>query len=182
MSACAHNAGSRESADWVSNRQRSVPFDRAGLERFARELRRRLAGGRSFGVCIASDEALRRANLRYRGINAATDVLSFPADAEDGMKPAGRRQRGSTGWRPGRQPPDEAPSLGEILISARRAQEQARALGHPVDEELKILLLHGLLHLLGHDHERDHGRMERLERKWRRLFSLPAGLIERAGT
>jgi probable rRNA maturation factor len=122
--------------------------------RFAAGLRRRLAGSREFAVCIASDAALRLANRRYRGTNHSTDVLSFP---EGG----GAR-------------------LGDILISAPRAQRQARRLGHSVDEEIKILLLHGLLHLLGHDHERDGGRMRRLEQNWRRRLGLPAGLIERA--
>jgi probable rRNA maturation factor len=138
-------------ADWLANRQRAVRLDRHGMERFAAQLRRRLAGGREFGVCIASDEALRRANLRFRGKNCDTDVLSFPGD--------------------------DSLYLGDILISAQRARRQARRLGHSVEEELQILLLHGLLHLLGHDHERDHGRMQRLEQSWRRRLSLPAGLL-----
>lgn len=142
------------SADWLANRQRAVRLDRRGLERFAAQLRRRLAGGREFGVRIASDDALRRANLRFLGKNCATDVLSFPGG--------------------------DSLYLGDILISAQRARRQARRLGHSVEEELKILLLHGLLHLLGHDHERDRGRMQRLEQSWRRRLALPAGLLERA--
>ncbi len=129
-------------------------FERGELQRFAADLRRRLAGGREFGVSIASDAALRRANLRFRRKNEATDVLSFPGG--DGLY------------------------LGDILISADRARQQARALGHSVQEELKVLLLHGLLHLIGHDHESDGGRMQRLEQTWRRRLGLPAGLIERA--
>ena len=143
-------------ADWFSDRQKSVRFDRRGLERFAAALRRRLAGGREFAVSIASDAALRRANLRFLGKDHPTDVLSFPGG--DGLY------------------------LGDILISAPSARRQARSLGHSVDEELKILLLHGLLHLLGHDHERDGGRMRRLEQSWRRRLGLPASLIERASS
>ncbi len=141
--------------DWFWNRQRAVRFRQAEIVRFARQLRRRVARGREFAVCIASEDALRRANRQFRGRPHATDVLSFP----DGGR--GR--------------------LGDILISARRAQAQARERGHAVEEELKILLLHGILHLLGHDHERDHGEMRRLERSWRRRLGLSAGLIERAG-
>lgn len=156
MSSYRCECGDSDPADWFSNRQRSVRFDRAEFLRFAARLRRLLAEGREFAVRIASDRVLREANLRFLGDDHATDVLSFP----DG---GGRR-------------------LGDILISAARAREQARRLGHPVGQELKVLLLHGLLHLLGHDHERDGGRMRRLERAWRRRLGLPAGLIERAGS
>ena len=142
--------------DWFLNRQRSVPFDQKEIVRFAADLRRRLAGGREFAVCIASDDTVRRANGKFRGRRATTDVLSFPDD--DGFR------------------------LGDVLISAPRARVQAQRLGHSIENELKILLLHGLLHLLGHDHERDHGEMLRLERQWRRRLHLPAGLIERSAS
>ncbi|MBI3665862.1 MAG: rRNA maturation RNase YbeY [Acidobacteria bacterium] len=141
-------------ANWFFNRQRSISFDRQALIRFAVLVRRRLAGNREFAVCVSSDAALRRANRRFLGNNYSTDALSFP----DG---SGRR-------------------LGDILISAARAERQARRLGHSIDMEMKVLLLHGLLHLLGYDHERDDGQMRRLEQVWRRRLGLPAGLIERA--
>ena len=140
--------------DWFSNRQRSVVFDARGLVRFASDVRRRLARGREFAVCVASEAAMRRANLQFRGQNHATDVLSFP----DG----------------------DAGHLGDLLICARQAARQAGRLGHSVDAELQILVLHGVLHLLGHDHERDRGAMRRLESRWRRTLGLPAALIERA--
>jgi probable rRNA maturation factor len=107
-------------------------------------------------VCIASDAAIRKVNHEFLGKNYATDVLSFPMGGEG-----------------------DQPYLGDILISAQQAKRQAQRLGHSVEDELKILLLHGVLHLLGHDHERDNGAMSRLERRWRRQFGLPAGLIER---
>lgn len=154
MSSSEHSSEPPGSADWFLNRQRSVAFDRRGLIAFAAELRRGLAGGREFAVCIASDAALRQVNLRFRGTPEVTDVLSFPEG--------------------------EGSHLGGILISAPQAQRQARELGHSVDAELKILLLHGVLHLLGYDHERDDGRMRRLESQWRRRLQLPSGLIERA--
>lgn len=139
---------------WWLNRQRSVLFDEQALDAFFRRLGREVARGRSFAVVIGSDASLRRANTMFRGKRAATDVLSFP-DGEDGR-------------------------LGDILISARRAERQAEELGHRTEEELKILALHGLLHLLGYDHEIDAGRMRRTERRWRRKFGLAPGLIERA--
>ncbi|GEM_PF-841264 len=150
-----HSSGDSDPADWFSNRQRSVRFNHSDLVHFASQLRRRLAAGREFGLMIASDAAVRETNLRFRGEDKTTDVLSFP----DG----------------------EGMYLGDILISAAQARRQALALGHPIEDELKVLLLHGVLHLLGHDHERDGGRMARLERRWRRRFRLPSGLIERAG-
>jgi len=140
--------------DWFVNRQRSVPFDQGEIVRFAADLRRRLAGGREFAVCIASDDTVRRANRQFRGRGATTDVLSFPDDE---------------GFR-----------LGDLLLSAPRAREQAQRLGHSIENELKILLLHGLLHLIGHDHEQDQGEMRRVERQWRRRLHLSAGLIERS--
>jgi probable rRNA maturation factor len=140
--------------DWFLNRQRSVPFDQKEILRFAAGLRRKLAGGREFAVCIASDDTVRRANRQFRNRRATTDVLSFPDDE---------------GFR-----------LGDLLISAPRARQQAQRLGHSIENELKILLLHGVLHLIGHDHEQDQGEMRRLERAWRRRLHLPAGLIERS--
>jgi probable rRNA maturation factor len=131
-----------------------VRFDQDEVLRFASTLRRRLARDREFAVSIASDDAVRRANRRFRGARSTTDVLAFP-DNE--------------GYR-----------LGDILISAPRARVQGRRLGHSTEQELKILLLHGLLHLLGYDHERDAGDMRRLENRWRRRLGLPAGLLERS--
>ena len=70
--------------DWFLNRQRSVPFDQEEIVRFAAGLRRKLAGGREFAVCIASDDTVRRANRQFRNRRATTDVLSFPDDEVSG--------------------------------------------------------------------------------------------------
>jgi len=144
--------GDSDPANWFSNRQRAVRFDQRALVRFVARLRA-LAGGREFAVRIASDAALRQANRKFRKKNYTTDVLSFPDGGE---------------------------RLGDILISAARARRQARLLGHSVDQELQVLLLHGLLHLLGYDHHGDGGRMRRREQSWRLRLGLPAGLIKRA--
>lgn len=101
----------------------------------------------SFGVRFASDRELRRTNREYRDKDYATDVLSFPGEETlDGRH------------------------LGDVLISVPVARRQAAERGHSVDRELQILLIHGVLHCLGHDHETDDGAMERLERKLTRRF------------
>jgi len=104
----------------------------------------------SLGVRFVGDREMRRTNRQFRGMDKATDVLSFPGDAGE-----------------------EGP-LGDILISVPTARRQAGEAGHGVDRELKVLLLHGVLHCLGHDHETDGGEMERLERRLRRTW-IPEG-------
>jgi probable rRNA maturation factor len=109
---------------------------------------------------------MRALNQRYRGKDYPTDVLSFPA----GAPLRSGRLRNSRSVR----------HLGDIVIACGVARRQARQAGHGEPAELRILALHGLLHLLGYDHERDNGQMARLERKLRRLGGLTEGLIERA--
>jgi len=108
-------------------------------------------------VAIVSDRAMRRLNRDYAGKDAATDVLSFPA----GESRAGQ------------------PLLGDIVIAAGVARRQAREAGHALAHEVKVLALHGLLHLLGYDHHGDGGRMARVESRLRRKGGLHEGLIER---
>ncbi len=124
-----------------------------GLSRFAARAARSLALQGEISIRITSSAELRKLNRRFRHKNKPTDVLSFPASA------------------PG--------SAGDIAISADIAADNAASLGHSSDTELKILILHGLLHLAGYDHESDDGQMERREMTLRRKLGLPAGLIER---
>jgi probable rRNA maturation factor len=112
-------------------------------------------------VAVASDQRVRSLNRRYRGVDAVTDVLAFPA----GGDPAGRR--------------GEPRLLGDIVIARGRAGRQARALGRAFGHEVRVLALHGLLHLLGYDHERDRGQMEAVEKRLRRRGGLETGLLER---
>jgi probable rRNA maturation factor len=133
-------------------------LDRARLRTFARRLRDHVAGGRSFCCLISDDQELRRLNARFLGRDHATDVLSFPENGQIGVAPD---------------------FLGEVAISRERAVEQARRHGHSVEQEIQILMLHGVLHLLGMNHDRDGGRMGRAESAWRERLGLPAGLIER---
>jgi probable rRNA maturation factor len=121
---------------------------------FAKRLESEVAGGRSFCCLITNDEELRRLNRQFRKKDYATDVLSFPVLDRDNV-------------------------LGEIAISFDAAKKQAAEHHHAVGEELAVLMLHGVLHLLGMDHETDRGQMGRAEQKWRSSLGLPAGLIER---
>lgn len=133
---------------------KSLP--RRELRAFAQRLERMVAGGRGFHCLLTGDRELRRLNRQFLGRDYPTDVLSFPQ-------------------------PGLADYLGEMAISVERAAEQARRYGHSMEEEVQILMLHGLLHLLGMDHEDDHGRMARAEARWREKLGLPPGLTERAG-
>ena len=104
-------------------------------------------------VAVVPDGRVRELNRRYRRKNAPTDVLSFPAD--------------------------EPGDLGDVVIALGVAKRQASAAGHSLNTEFRVLALHGLLHLLGYDHERDDGEMRRLERRLRLRGGLREGLIER---
>ena len=104
-------------------------------------------------IALVSDAAMRRLNATFRGADYATDVLSFPSDI------------------PG--------VLGDIAIARGVAARQAKQLGHSESTELKTLALHGLLHLLGYDHDSDRGEMRKVEDRLRRRAGLPAGLITR---
>ena len=160
----------------------------AALRRFALVLEAEVAKGRAFDCLISGDAELRRLNRDFRGKDYATDVLSFPAVVEQASWPAtaassppGRgRKDAPVAGRKARSTRVQA-RLGDIAMSLARAREQACRLGHSTEDEIRILMLHGVLHLLGMDHETDGGRMARAERRWQTRLGLPGGLIERAG-
>jgi probable rRNA maturation factor len=133
----------------------------------------------SVTVAIVADTRVRALNRQYRGIDRATDVLSFPADSSGPVASRATTKAPGSGRR--RSPGPAAPYLGDIVIARGVARRQARDAGHNESTEWRVLALHGLLHLLGHDHETDDGRMRRIERRLRRAGGLPAGLIERGG-
>lgn len=112
-------------------------------------------------VALVSDRRMRALNRQFRGRDDVTDVLSFPA--KDGS---------------GSSAPSAA-FLGDIVIAAGVAKRQAKEAGHAIRTEIRVLALHGLLHLLGYDHDADDGKMARAEARLRRQAGLPAGLIER---
>lgn len=141
----------------VTFRRAPATLRRRTIQKFALQLQNEVAGGRTFDTLITGDAELRRLNRDFRGMDYATDVLSFTVGGTDG-----------------------GGALGDLAISLGRARAQAREFGHSVEQEIQILMLHGLLHLLGHDHETDGGRMARIEKRWRARLGLPNGLIERA--
>jgi probable rRNA maturation factor len=103
---------------------------------------------------ISDDKELRQLNASFLGHDYATDVLSFPGS-------------------------DGCDNAGELIISVERAGAQAEQFGHDRIDEIRILMLHGLLHLAGMDHEHDRGEMARAEDHWREAFGLPNALIGR---
>jgi probable rRNA maturation factor len=114
-------------------------------------------------VLLTTDAAVRKLNRKFRGKNKATDVLSFPAEGSFPVEGIGVEEL-----------------AGDLAISVETARCQAAGQGHALTCELKILILHGLLHLAGHDHDADNGKMARRERQLRAKLGLPQGLIERA--
>ena len=120
-------------------------------------------GARSVTLRFVSDREMRRLNAHYRQKDRPTDVLSFPGDFADGSDLEAE-------W-----PVAESGHLGDIAISVPTARRQAKVHGHGVDRELRFLVLHGLLHCLGYDHETDDGEMESLERRLRRRYLLVTG-------
>jgi len=127
------------------------------------------AGARgAVSIALVSDARVRSLNKQYRGHDYATDVLSFPA--ESSSPPQIPRTKSSSAQS----------VLGDIVIARGVMRRQARAARHSELTELRLLSLHGLLHLLGYDHETDGGRMRRVERRLRRKGGLAEGLIERA--
>jgi probable rRNA maturation factor len=110
-------------------------------------------------LMLVTNQTIQEYNLQYRGKDVPTDVLSFPID--DNMPHA---------------------PLGSIIISLEYASNMAKELAHSLNDEVSLLLIHGILHLLGFDHEVDNGEMRKKEREWIEYFNLPSSLIERSIT
>jgi probable rRNA maturation factor len=137
--------------------QKRVPdLSALALDRFVARARRATGLKGGVNVLLTSSAEMKSLNRRFRAKDKPTDVLSFPAE------PSAQKQ-----------------FAGEVAISAEIATKNARALGHSPAEEVKILALHGILHLRGYDHECDNGKMARREKQLRAKLHLPLGLIER---
>jgi len=131
----------------VRNLQRRYKVDRLALERFMSKVASTLgAGDASATLALVGDARMRKLNCDFRGHDKPTDVLSFAAEAPD--------------------------YLGDIVVSVETASRQAKRRGSNLKRELKVLGLHGFLHLLGYDHEKDHGEMRRIEYRLRRRFAI----------
>jgi probable rRNA maturation factor len=135
--------------------KRVADLTELALSRFVMRARRAAGLKGMVDVLVTSNAEMKALNRRFRRQDKATDVLSFPADDSTHK------------------------FAGEIAISAEMAAQNARMLGHAPAEEVKILVLHGILHLRGFDHERDSGQMARREKQLRERLHLPLGLIER---
>jgi probable rRNA maturation factor len=128
------------------------------LERFLRRARRAVRLKGTVNVLVTNNRELRSLNSRFRGKDRPTDVLSFPAALDH---------------------PQAKTMAGELAISADVARDNAKRLGHSLAAEVKILVLHGILHLAGFDHEQDDGEMAHEESRLRLQLKLHDGLIER---
>lgn len=137
----------------ILERRKTKDLSRLALARFANKAQRVAGLMGEVNILLTGDTEIQRLNLQFRRKDEATDVLSFPS----GRTPAG----------------------GDIAISLQTARAQAAEIGHNLLTEVKVLILHGMLHLAGYDHEIDRGQMRKLEQQLRAELKLPAGLIER---
>jgi probable rRNA maturation factor len=157
--ACLRGCGLQGLSRLVILRRKIVGLSETSLANFLLRARRSVGLKGSVTLVVTSSQEIRSLNARFRGKNKATDVLAFPADS----------------------PAQDRGVAGEIAISADIARQNAARLGHSAALEVKVLALHGILHLAGFDHERDNGRMARQEADLRRKLRLPCTLIERSG-
>jgi probable rRNA maturation factor len=138
----------------IVNRQRARKLNRQPWREFAdKALATITKAERNVTIVFVSDGAIKNLNRRFRGKNYATDVLSFPSEARTF---------------------EDQTNLGEVVISVQRAAAQAKEHGLNFSDETRQLILHGLLHLCGHDHETDKGEMNRLELKLRKRLGIDA--------
>jgi probable rRNA maturation factor len=135
-------------------------MSRSTLERFVLRARRAAGLRDMVNVLVTNNAEMKSLSRQFLGKDKATDVLSFPAPPTSRVK--------------------SRCLAGEVAISADIARDNARLLGHSIVDEVKILVLHGILHLAGYDHERDNGEMARKEMRLRQQLNLEAALIERA--
>jgi len=147
----------------ILNRQRRIPLAVGPLTSFCEQVQRELGfPEESVTVCFVSDPAIARMNRKFRGKQGPTDVLSFPAHRS--------RARGARLLRTGQTKPGRY--VGDIVISPETARRYARRRSHGLASELRVLILHGMIHLAGFDHENDSGEMMQLERRLRRRLGL----------
>jgi probable rRNA maturation factor len=152
----------------ILNRQRAVRLARRPLELFLARVQRELGIGEAdVTICLVSDAEIARMNQAFRNKQGPTDVLSFPA-VERGV-PVSLQRRRKAGS--GRRLKSEV-FLGDVAISPATARRNAKRLGRTLPSELQTLILHGVLHLLGYDHETDRGEMDRMEARLRRRLGL----------
>jgi probable rRNA maturation factor len=165
----------------ILNRQRTVRVARPPLEAFLARVREQLRlNGAEITVCLVSDPAIARMNQKFRHKKGPTDVLSFPSNPGQDRSAIPRQRLRGQGRAlavPKRTPSNRASApeghfLGDIAISPATARRNAKKFRRTLPGELQILILHGVLHLLGYDHETDNGQMTRVENRLRRKLGL----------
>src|ERR1700680_3867109 len=165
-----HSLSSRRRSDrafvTIENRQKSVRVELRPLQNFLGKVIQELALDKEcVAIRLINDTEMARLNREYRNKRRTTDVLSFPAEERhrpSGLQSRVRNLKGSF--------------LGDIAISPMVARRNARAFGRRLEDELRILTLHGVLHLLGYDHETDRGEMNRVEQRLRRKLGLTCSI------
>jgi probable rRNA maturation factor len=166
----------------ILNRQRAVRVARGPLEAFLRRVENEMdLGDSDVTVCLVSDAEIARMNQAFRKKKGPTDVLSFPAEKRRRVS-AIRRKKVYTEDAETAEDAEKSRGhqasrtmqtyLGDIAIAPLTARRHAKKNGRSLSNELRVLILHGVLHLLGYDHETDRGEMDRIERKMRRRFGL----------
>ena len=147
----------------IENHQRGVRVEIGPLKEFLQNIEDEIGlGPECVAVRLIRDAEMAQLNETYRKKKGPTDVLSFPASADTAKPGTLREQVRKAGGR----------FLGDIAISPKVARRNAKSLGRELSEELKVLILHGVLHLLGYDHETDRGKMERIEGRLRRKLGI----------
>ena len=166
----------------ILNRQRAVRIARRPLEAFLRRIWDEMdLGDSDITICLVSDAEIARMNEAFRKKKGPTDVLSFPAEKKGRGAARGRKRIYTEGTEDteskeksrGKQTPRTAKTyLGDIAIAPEMARRYAKKNGRSLSNELRVLILHGVLHLLGYDHETDRGEMDRIERRLRRRLGV----------
>jgi probable rRNA maturation factor len=160
----------------ILNRQRAVRVARGPLEAFLRRVENEMdLGDSEVTVCLVSDAEIARMNQAFRKKKGPTDVLSFPAEKK--LRTSVKRRKKLYTEDAEKNRGNQASRtmqtyLGDIAIAPLTARRYAKKNGRSLNNELRVLILHGVLHLLGYDHETDRGEMDRIERKMRRRFGL----------
>jgi probable rRNA maturation factor len=149
----------------IVNRQRRIRIAIRHLERFTADAMNLLRlPADCLTICLVTDGMMARWNRAYRGKDRPTDVLSFPSGDHGGRKRIATSRSRESGATPA--------YLGDIAIAPAVAQNNALRFGRTLEDEMRILILHGILHLMGYDHETDTGQMDRREQRLRRTLGL----------
>jgi probable rRNA maturation factor len=155
----------------ILNRQRQVPISINDLEKFSARVRKLLkVPADAVTICLVSGADIAKWNRTYRGKNKPTDVLSFTTDEPGVKQQIGKLPRKRTAAKSSEGA--ATPYWGDIAIAPAIARQNARRFGREFNDEMRILILHGILHLMGYDHETDNGQMERREMRLRRQLGL----------